>query len=434
MNDPEERPERAPEERARRSLSHVGGEVEQGGSPEVARALAYALDVAPSGDLDDEPERADVHGFHVYPARMHPTTAARLVRAFAREGGHVLDPFCGSGTVAVETLAAGRRATATDLNPLAVRLTKLKIRDFSEQDREDLLHAAEAVRARADERRKARAGATRRYPREDVELFEPHVLLELDSLRAAIEETAPSNRAPLELVLSSLLVKVSRQRGDTSVRTETRRLAAGYTAKLFVRKTEELVQRLSAFAARCPSPRPTPRVLVSDATKLEKVDSASIDAIVTSPPYVATYDYAEHHEMRSRWLGLRTDRFFEGEVGSRRAYARLTPEEAHASWHHELSRMLTAMSRVLVPGGVAVLLIADSAVRDVAFRADELVADACRDVHALRPVARASQVRPHFHGPTMAAFRRAPRREHALLLARPSKTPQRTSKGDGPGL
>ncbi len=427
MSEPDDRPARP--QKARRSLTHVGGEVERGGSPAVSEALAYALDVAPSGDVEAEPERADVHGFHVYPARMHPTTASRLVRSFAPEGGLVLDPFCGSGTVAIEAVAAGRRAIATDLNPLAVRLTKLKLRPFSEQERALIVARAEQVRAFADERRKQRAGATRRYPQADVDLFEPHVLLELDSLRAAIMDSEPTVKGALELVLSSLLVKVSRQRGDTSDRTETRRLAAGYTAKLFVRKTEELVARLAAFAARCPSPRRNPRVLVDDATLLEKVDEGSVDAIVTSPPYVATYDYADHHEMRSRWLGLRTDHFFRGEVGSRRAYADLEPHEARASWVGELRKMLGAMSRVLTPGGVAIVLMADSAVQNVALRADELVAEACRDVAGLRPVARASQVRPHFHGPTMAAFRSVPRKEHALLLARP-----RASKGGDGGL
>jgi hypothetical protein len=32
------------------------------------------------------------------------------------------------------------------------------------------------------------------------------------------------------------------------------------------------------------------------------------------------------------------------------------------------------------------------------------------------PAARASQLRPHFHGPTAKAFRDRPRAEHAILL------------------
>src|SRR5580704_18912045 len=94
----------------RRSLTHVGGSVETVGDRADAEWLAHALKVAPATDEENDPARVDVHGFHTYPARMHPDTAARLVRAFAAEGETVLDPFCGSGTVLVEAMIARRRA------------------------------------------------------------------------------------------------------------------------------------------------------------------------------------------------------------------------------------------------------------------------------------------------------------------------------------
>ncbi|HRG98044.1 MAG TPA: DNA methyltransferase, partial [Polyangiaceae bacterium] len=186
----------------RRSLTHVGGDVTLGGEPDDARALGEALDVQPAGDDEGEPERADVHGFHVYPARMHPTTAARLVALAAREGDRVLDPFCGSGTVLVEALASGRHAVGTDLNPLAVRLSRLKLRDLTAEGRALLVAEASRARAVADERRKLRVGSSTRYPDEDVELFDPHVLLELDSLRVGVDAAEKSTREPLMLVLS----------------------------------------------------------------------------------------------------------------------------------------------------------------------------------------------------------------------------------------
>ena len=71
----------------RRSLTHIGGAVQTAGNERIAAKLAEALDVAPapeprrSGSAEDDPDRAHVHGFHTYPARMHPATAGRLVRA-----------------------------------------------------------------------------------------------------------------------------------------------------------------------------------------------------------------------------------------------------------------------------------------------------------------------------------------------------------------
>jgi hypothetical protein len=224
-------PGRSP--RRRRSLTHVGGAIATFGDPHVAEGLARALSVEPAPEprgresSEDDPDRTHVHGFHTYPARMHPATAAGLVRVVAPDGARVLDPFCGSGTVLVEAMLAGRAARGTDLNPLAVRLARLKTTPTDDAERDALRAAAAGVAEFASARRARRAGATRRYPPEDVALFDPHVLLELDSLRAGIAECAAPGpaRQALELVLSAILVKVSRRRSDTAAGVGPRRIA-----------------------------------------------------------------------------------------------------------------------------------------------------------------------------------------------------------------
>jgi 16S rRNA G966 N2-methylase RsmD len=418
-----------PTPRKRRSLTNVGGEIDVAGDAEDAAKLAEALAVVPSlerseratdgGSDEDDPARAHVHGFHTYPARMHPLTASRLVRSFTGKGDAVLDPFCGSGTVVAESLLAGRRAFGTDLNPLAIALTRSKSRPRSRHELSALVEHARACAAIADERRKGRAGATRRFPREDVDLFEPHVLLELDSLRLSLARVNdPAARADLSLVLSALLVKLSKKRGDTSDEVAPRRTAAGYTAKLFVKKTEDLARRLALFTEHLPHPAPAARVELDDATYLRTIPKRErIDAVITSPPYAATYDYVAHHALRLRWLELDARPLEEGEIGARRNYAPLEDADAAEAWGRELTRFLRAIARFMDPGAVAVLLMADSAARDTALRADEIVAALARP-SGFVPAARASQEREHFHGPTRRAFRDGPRYEHALLLRR----------------
>ena len=80
-----------------------------------------------------------------------------------------------------------------------------------------------------------------------------------------------------------------------------------------------------------------------------------------------------------------------------------------------MKRFLTAAARVLPFGGPLVMVVADSAVGGAALRADEVVSRVARGC-GFFPAARASQPRPHFHGPTAKAFRQRPRAEHALLL------------------
>jgi SAM-dependent methyltransferase len=410
--------------RQRRSLSHVGGPIDLGGSRVEALALAHAMEVAPepaTPNKSDGEDRAHVHGFHTYPARMHPVTAARLVEAFSQKGDSVLDPFCGSGTVLVEALCLGRAATGIDLNPVAVKLATTKTRRRQVGELDQLVALARQAAAFADARRRARAGATRRYSGEDVALFDAHVLLELDGLRAGIASTTEPMRSDLMMVLSSLLVKVSRRRADTSEETQARRLAAGYPSKLLVKKTIELAKRIDAFERLLPSPRPSVRVSLDDATRLATVRDREIDFALTSPPYAGTYDYLAHHALRMRWLELDPKGLERGEVGSRRRYAALRGNDARAAWAAELVTLLSAAERVMKRDAFLVLFIGDSAVGEAehgeALRADDMVADAAGKTRFER-VARASQERPHFHGPSIQVFRKRPRREHVLLLRR----------------
>ncbi|MCS6866916.1 MAG: hypothetical protein RMJ56_12965 [Gemmataceae bacterium] len=398
----------------RRSLSHVGGPIITAGARCEADGLAAALAVPPATDADNDPARSHVHGFHTYPARLHPLTAARLVKTFG-QGGPILDPFCGSGTVLVEALIAGCASLGSDLNPLAVRLATGKTRLRSAAELEQLVACAQACALQADERRCAKAGASRRFPAADVALFEPHVLLELDSLRLGITACTPAVRSDLELVLSAILVKLSRKESDTTRRTSPRRLPGGYATQLFVAKTREFATRCTIFQRLLPPQRPPVTVLLDDATQLERLPDQPVAAIITSPPYAATYDYLAHHELRMRWLGLDPAPLARGEIGSRSTYARLAPAAARQRWRQELERFFQAATRLLKADAPLVVVMADSAVGSVALRADELIAEAGR-ASGWRLCAQASQARPHFHGPTLAAFRRRPRYEHAFVL------------------
>jgi hypothetical protein len=412
-----------PDVKRRRSLSHVGGAVVTSGDRELAGLLAGALDVEPAREPtaaapEDDVDRMHVHGFHAYPARIHPVTAARLVRAISREGATVLDPFCGSGTVLVEAMLAKRRAIGTDLNPLAARLSRLKTSLPDESARAAIVSAATAVGAFADDRRKRKAGATKRYPPDDVDIFDPHMLLELDSIQAGIAEqcaTAPAVRDALELVLSAILIKVSRRASDTSTALVKRRLAGGFAARLFVSKSAELSRRLGELAQQMPAGASSARVELDDATKLRTLAASTVDAVVTSPPYVSTYDYLAQHAARLRWLKLDAASFAAAEIGARRRFAKLDAQAARAEWSRELEAVLRSMRRVCRTGSRAVLVLADSAVQGEALRADTILSAVARKAGFV-VVARASQARPHFHGPTAPAFQDRPRAEHAIAL------------------
>ena len=410
----------------RRALSHVGGAVTLEGDRGAAEQLAAAVDV-PTSEEAEALARAHVHGFHSYPARMHPLTARRLVEGFSFPGEVVLDPFCGSGTVLVEARLAGRASVGVDANPLAVRLARRKLTPTTAAQRAAWIEAAREVAAFADARRKGRAGPTHRYGPEDVALFAPHVLLEMDGLRAGLDQVADGEaRGALELVFSAIMTKVSRRQADSSEQEVEKRIAAGYPARLLVKKTEELAARLAEVAPllsssapaegdRGSAPRLLGTVIEGDARRLDGVRDASEGLVVTSPPYPGNYDYLSHHADRLRWLRLPADRFDHSEVGARRRLDPLGAAEGAARWRDEISEVLRALRRVVLPDGAAVLLLADSVVAGAPVYALDLVGAAAPPA-GLTVRAVASQPRPHFHAPTARAFARRPRAEHAILL------------------
>lgn len=398
----------------RRALSNLGGQALRSGDLSLANPIAEAFEQA----ADPEAGREHIHGFHSYPARLHPALARRLIELLCPPGGAILDPFCGSGTVLVEARLAGRRPVGVDLNPLAARLASLKVQGRTEEQLAALEARSREIAAEADARRKAKAGPSRRYGPEDLGLFARHVLLELDGIRVGIEKSDPRLREDLGLVLSSLLTKMSQKAGDSAGYQVEKRIAAGYPARLFVARTGELGRQMRAYQAALPAGAPEGKALEGDARTLQP--QGTFDLVLTSPPYPGNYNYLEHHEARLRWLGLDSRAFAEGEVGARRHLeSREAPTER---WLTELRGVLGSMRRQLGPRGKVVFVLADSVVKGVPLYNDELLQEAAAAT-GYQVLAHVAQPRPHFHGPTSRAFALRPRREHVICFALPPQEP-----------
>ena len=316
-------------------------------------AAIAGSDAAASDDL--------THGFHTYPARMHPRLARELIAWLTRPGELVIDPFCGSGTVLVEALVAGCRSQGVDLNPLALRIAEVHcmLNDLPACERfETSLRAvSEASLTRVQSRTRPRfalARAERAY-------YEPHVLLELAGLFDEIAgvQHEPDRRA-LMVVFSALLVKFSRQRADTSDELVQKRIRKGLVSEFFVRKGQELSLRWQALFETAPQPAFAPELRCGDARRLGPLlgEHVRADLILSSPPYGGTYDYAKQHALRNAWFGFDTATWEAREIGARR---RLSEDaQAKKRWDRELLATLRALRPVLRDNGRVVLWLGDA--------------------------------------------------------------------------
>ncbi len=359
-------PRRPPDPKQRRALTTVrsSGRIERGGSTTDSDALARALR-APT----DEPEVADslTHPVHTYPARMDPATARALLELVCEPGRTVLDPFCGGGTVLVEARQLGARAIGVNINPLAVAIARAKVWTPPAARRRELLETARSISVAALAEGKAarrsgggeqphrgprgKAGAER--DRAIAPWFAPHVRRELEYLAGAVNGVRRRDEELADLLtvlLSSILYKVSKRTSDTDPRPTTRNVARGAAARLFRARAELLCAGLDELAAvRGPDAEARP----GDARKLGDagIARASVDAVVTSPPYAGTYDYADQHQLRLDFLGISDAALRAGEVGARRQF-RGERSRALATWERDLSAAMT-QNRARVAAGRA---------------------------------------------------------------------------------
>jgi hypothetical protein len=360
-----------------------------------------------------------MHGFHSYPARLHPQTAERIIQGLSGPGDIVVDPFCGSGTSLVAARLLGRCVFGSDLSPLAAELSWLKTLAPSAAVWAPVVKGGDQVVAFAEERRRKKAGPTHRYGKEDLDLYDIHVLLELDSLNTGIKKQGGFKQRCLALVLSALLTKVSKKAGDSSELRRSKRIAAGYTTRLFFRKLEELTQRITEFKDLLPE-KPLPvSVGVSDARRLRHIKPNSVGLILGSPPYPGVYDYLSQHSLRLRWLGLKATSFEVKELGARRHLTELSAEEGAERWQRDLGHCLKEFARVLSPSGAIALVIGDGLAGGRAILAPESISRLAPRA-GLEVSAIASQHRRQFHNSMRRAFSGRPREEHLVVL-RPAR-------------
>jgi DNA modification methylase len=344
---------------------------------------------------------------------MHPGTARAAVAALSKAGQRVLDPFCGSGTVLVEAMAAGCGATGIDASPLAVLIAKVRTTLLGEAARARLLATAAEISAVAAERARKRVRPEiPPWAKREQQRFFPHVALELFGLRELVGQAGEDEVGyALRACFSSILVKFMRVPESMAGAEGERRIGRGVPSRFFAGRAEELARGLAALESRTPPGTPPPRIRLGDARNLESAADGEFHLVLSSPPYAGTYDYAEHHDVRFLWLGLPRTELERVQVG-RRAENLGPPEKR---WRSDRRRWLGEMARVLRPGGSVVLVVGDGVVGGEPEDAAEGVgAEASRAGLVL--VAGAAQARPPRDRRLTEIYAGHPRREHILIL------------------
>ncbi len=281
-------------------------------------ALAYPTHEPISEDWDyaTANTKTHTHCYHVYPAMMIPQVARRLIRLYGSPGQTLLDPFCGSGTSLVEARLAGLNAYGIDINPFAVFLARTKTTAY---DPNAVHRCALSLREQVENALKAfYEGNLLVSPPRFFNIdywFLPTVQQLLALLRHRIEQDVPSELRDFFWVAFAHTVRECSnvRRGEYKLFRMPPEELARYqpdVISIFWSKVVRNLQGLVEFVQEAKEGVWT-KVLQADVRHPLPIETASIDLIVTSPPYgdsQTTVAYGQFSRLALQWLGFNDDR------------------------------------------------------------------------------------------------------------------------------
>ena len=341
------------------------------------------------------------HYLHPYPGKLLPHIAHFFLAngTYARPDDTVLDPFSGSGTVALETVLSGRTALYAEANPLGRLLTAVKTHPI---DTAGVAVALEQVRG-------SFAKSRARKPPEVVNIqkwYSPAVIAQLVRLRAAIDALDAGHQRDLMLATFSAVARKS-SNADPRFSVPVRYRPGDAPAR--PAPMELFVSHLSANCARLATLGLIDGLgeaigVGNDARSLKAADGSrladgSVGMIISSPPYAGAQKYVRASSLSLGWLGLTPAselRGLEERTIGREHFAKASWGKQHPSgiacadaliaeiakenpsrativavYLSEMRSALTEAVRVLRPGGHLVLVIGDNTVCGRRFASSE---------------------------------------------------------------
>lgn len=364
--------------------------------------------------------------FHPFPARMPLELAQTIIGELTSPSAIILDPMLGSGTTAIASRLLGRSCLGTDIDPMAIAISRTAITYYSVPNlhnvRDEIIDRASTLlrqqpflisldRLRiSDENRQF---IQYWFPEES----QRQLLALARSIRKL--QSARDGRLAWTVFSSLIIAKHATASYATDVpRTRPRR---NFQKEIILpfdawhRRFREAERRLP-FVGHRPLAGAKCRLVEGDARSLP-FDDNSVDFVLTSPPYLNAIDYLRSHRMSLVWMGheLADIRRLRGRMcGSERGMWQLDglPTKLERRLHSEivvprqravlrrymadLRLMLQEIGRVLSPGGAVVMALGPNllakdiedtcvVIKQLGQQAGlEFIASAAREIDSLR--------------------------------------------------
>lgn len=274
----------------------------------------------------------------------------KLAEMFGLKSGQtILDPFCGSGTTLVACRELGISSIGLDVMPLAVFSSWVKTRNY---DVEKLKESERVPLSARFERLKwnfppLMKRAFSKYALEDIAFFMTEI--------KKIEDVKCRDFLLLALISAAIRASYAWKDGSSIKIRKARKPPLRFLLK---RTAKRMTKDLDGFSSGSDC-----GVYQCDARRMDGIDDGSIDAIITSPPYLNQIDYTRVYEIENffikdlyqkpplrSYIGLETDVQMPG----------MDLPPAAAAYFHDMQAALKEMHRVCKAGAKIALVVGNA--------------------------------------------------------------------------
>lgn len=252
------------------------------------------------------------HGYYTYPAKFIPQLASKIIKEHSVKNDIVIDSFMGSGTTIVEAIVNHRIGIGTDINEIAALLSKVKttpieydmlVNEFSNLIRclQDKLNGNFSDELENIKKR------TVLHERIDY-WFKPHIkdklLIILHSILALknidLKDFFLIAFAQILKSCSIWLQKSVKPTRDTNKKEIDPLYKFEWQVKRMIKKYKDFDDILEKQVKNNIS---SYRIIKNNDARNLPCKDGEATLVVTSPPYVTSYEYADLHQLSSLWFG-----------------------------------------------------------------------------------------------------------------------------------
>ena len=257
-----------------------------------------------------------MHTIHAYPAKFPAFIATKAFDYAEQEGVNVktvADIFCGCGTVALEAKLHSKEFWGCDINPVATLIAKTKSAAYNIDIVTSYYERIKATYEATEVNKTIYAEANERLKY----WFTENSFIDLLRLKQSIEVVVPEGEyQDAFLCLFSSILKASSKWLTKSIKPQVDPNKTEVVVwDVFKQHFDKFSKAIIQINSRIFKPA---NIKIENENFLDFEDFPKADLIISSPPYVTSYEYADLHQLSSLWLGF-TDDYRElrrGSIGS----------------------------------------------------------------------------------------------------------------------